>query len=201
MLMAGGSIERVDNALKIMEPMILPNLMFIYKALPMSERYETIVPFLSTCNMFMRRSDCLLVGGFDPSLKMFEDNELCFHLNKLKDGHFHQDLDTLVFHAVSPTGRDEGVFYYFEDHNRCFPILLSTRTILLARYRRWLLLVLPFLDLITLPVIFFGRLRKKRALSRIKQAQSTSRYKFSGVLLYLLALHHILALGRFFKPS
>ena len=200
-LMAGGSIERVDNTLKIMEPMILPNFMFIYRALPISERYETIVPFLSTCNMFMRRSDYLLVGGFDPSLKMFEDNEFCFHLKELKDGHFHQDLDTLVFHAVSPTGRDEGVFDYFKDRNRYFRILLSTRTILLARYQRWRLLALPFLDLISLPVIFVGRLRKEWALSRIKQTRSTSRYKFACILLYLLVLHHILALRRFFTPS
>jgi len=196
--MAGGSIERVDNALKIMEPIILPNFMFIYKALPIPKRYAATVPFLSTCNMFMRRSDVLLVGGFDPSLEMYEDNELCLHLKQLKKGDFYQDLETLVFHDISAAGRDSGVFNYFKDRNRYFRIVLSTRTNLLARHQRWRLLLLPFLDLITLPIIFVGRLQKKWGLSRIKLSRSTSRCQFACMLVYLLALHHTRALRRFF---
>lgn len=179
-------------------------LSYLHRASPISERYATIVLLLSTRNMFVRRSDFLLVAGFDPSLTMHEDNELCLHLKQLKDRGFHQDLGSLVFHDVSATGRDSSVFDYLKDRNRYFRIALSTLTSLLARSQRWRLLFLPFLGLITLPIIFVSRLRKKWALSRIKllkQSRSTSCCKFACVLLYLLVLHQICSLHRFHKRS
>ena len=181
-----------------MEPVILPNFMFIYKASEIPKSYTSIVPFLSTCNMFLRRSDFLLVGGFETSLRTYEDNELCLHLKHLKKGVFYQDLDTLVFHGLSTAGRNSGVFDYFTDRTRYLRTMLSTRNNLLAKYRRQYLLLLPFLDLITLPIILIGQLQKKWSLSRFKMSKSNRGYKFSWIVLYLFVLHHFLALRRFF---
>jgi GT2 family glycosyltransferase len=171
-LAVGGTIETADGTPFIMHPVILPSLHFVYEKAPVEESYKKAVPFLATANLFMNRDRFLTCSGFDGSLKMYEDNELCMRLQQLIGGCFYQDANTLMLHGVSLNGRDAGVFDYCVDRRRYIRIKLITRNILLRRYQRWRLAVMPALEVVSILMFLIGSARARWHMSRVAIASA-----------------------------
>ena len=198
-LAVGGALELVSQELKVMIPTMLPDLKFIHGIATWADDYAQVVPFLSTCNLFLSRKNFISTGGFDTTLNMFEDNELFFRLKEIIGGEFHQNAKTLVHHVVSSRGREGGKFSYFSDRMKFLRVSLRTRNTLLWRYRRWLLAVLPFADLLGAVVILCGLMAGRWKMSRITSA-TTSRGRLHEVvtILVIVAEFQIKAFVQFF---
>lgn len=194
-VVAGGSLEMVGQQFKMMVPVTLPNFQFIYQNAEMDEAYSEEVPFLSTCNFFIAKEKFAATGGFDTTLKMFEDNEMCFRLLTLNGGGtFHQSLATMVYHTVSSRGRDDGTFGFFGDRVRYLSITLHSRNILLGRYRRKLMAVLPLADVVGAILIARGAMAGRWNSWRMGKAKAGSRLRMVISTLLIIAYFQFEAL-------
>lgn len=196
-LAVGGTLEEVEGVPHIMRPVVLPALHFLYERHPLQPDYREKVECLSTANFFMDRRAFLAAGGFDVGLRMYEDNELCLRLQEIVGGEFYQETCTLMLHNVSPRGRDAGFFDYFTDRSRYMKVKLTTRNILLRRYKRWRLLVLPALEAVSIATFLAGLRSGRWHLSRLAAARGGSWWYDMA----LLALYNVYAVGLFFRPS
>lgn len=195
-LAVGGIMEDVQGVPRIMRPTTLPAMHFVYEKVPTADRYGEFVPWLSTTNFFLDRALFRLAGGFDTSIRMYEDNELCLRLRSLRKGVFYQDADTVALHSISPSGRDGGFFEYCTHRRRYMRTKLRTRHVLLKRYERWRLSVLPILEAISI-VRFVGNSEKWHN-SRLDLAGGTVMMKLRDV--GDLLLQDLYAVLDFFVP-
>ena len=202
-LAVGGVVEMVEDQRKVMIPTILANFQFMLESTPWTDKYEQSVDFLRTCNLFVSKERFMRAGGFDASLKMFEDNELCLRLSANDGGEFYQNARTLVFHRIVPHGRDGGAFDYFCDYATYLRVLLHTRNILLQRYRRWLLSVLPLAEGWGAIVLARGVMIGRWNLSRVKKANNNGRsqLRVAMVTLLIIAEFQLKALMAFVFPE
>ncbi|MBM4442257.1 MAG: glycosyltransferase family 2 protein [Candidatus Rokubacteria bacterium] len=201
-LAAGGQLEAVGGVPHVMRPEILPSLHFMLAKVPLRDDYREELATLSTTNFFIARERFLAAGGFDTTLRMNEDSELCLRLRQVaRGGVFYQDASTLLLHTVSPRGRDASFFDYFDDRRRYMRVKLRTRNLLLRRYMRWRLLVLPLLEAISIAAFARGMRTGRWHLSRLAVAGGAAAPVAWLHHAVTLAGYNALAIGLFFAPA
>ena len=141
-----------------------------------------IVDQVATSNLLIRKKEFDLTGGFRVDLSRAEDHEFCLAIKKM-GLYFITDRKMVVWHYLSPSGRNSGHFSYFNNQKRYYSSFLRTRVDIMSDHARLRLLFLPILDLFFLVFVFYflliGGLEQSR-LKRINDQQIASEFsKFS----------------------
>lgn len=190
----GGIYEKLDSNPMIMCPRTLLSLHFLVEIKIPTLGYQEDVAFLSTSSFFILKRRFKEVGGFDVSLKMNEDNDLCFRLKRRFGGVFHQSLGTLMLHNISSKGRDAGFFDYFQDRSSYLETKLKVRNALLKKYFPLRLIFLPILEPISLMYFYQGNCQGKYHLSRlgaVKRQPTMIKIKAHLYDVYLILIYAI----------
>lgn len=191
----GGIYEYVNSKSMIMCPRTLLSLHFLVEIKKPTLGYSEHVDFLSTSSFFILKSRFEEVGGFDVSLKMNEDNDLCFRLKKNFGGEFYQSLGTLMLHNLSSKGRDSGFFDYFQDRSSYLKAKLRVRNTLLQKHFPLRLIFLLILEPMALMYFYHGNRQGKYHLSRlgaVKRQPTMVKIKAHLSDVYLIILYAIL---------
>ena len=200
-LAVGGITETISNEDRILIPVQLPAYHFLLESIKISDNYVDIVPFLSTTSFFLRKKDFFETGKFDPSLRMYEDNEFGIRLQRRYDGYLIQSGKTMIHHSFSPTGRNDGFFSYFRDSSDYMKIKFESRNKILRRHSRWRLLVLIFLEVYSISVYYIGYKQNKYHLSRFNFSKNKHPFIMRIQGLYYLIMSVITGFILFFKSS
>lgn len=191
----GGIYENLHSKPMIMCPRTLLSLHFLVEIKEPALGYSEDVDFLSTSSFFVLKKRFEDVGGFDESLKMNEDNDLCFRLKKQFGGVFYQSLGTLMLHNLSSKGRDSGFFDYFQDRSSYLKAKLQVRNSLLQKHFPIRLIFLLILEPISLIYFYHGNCLGKYHLSRlgaVKSQPTMIKIKAHIYDVYLIVIHAIL---------
>lgn len=164
---AGGVLEEQDGEWRVQQIDILPNFLFLYRSFPPVSFTGGERAAIGTCNLLVNRAALERVGAFDEALPRDEDNDFCLRATRVGFS-FHQDAHTLVRHHCSPAGRASGAFAHFSDPRAYIRDLLRSRNRLLLRHHPWRLPILPLLDIIYVPVVFY---RIRRGVYAVKRYQ------------------------------
>jgi GT2 family glycosyltransferase len=194
---AGGIIETSGTEDMILRAVTLPGYYFMLEMHPNLPGHEADVPFLSLTSLLISRERFNANEGFDVNLRMHEDNDFCIRLQKKFGGHFYQSYETMVFHACSPSGREQGFFDYFKSRYRFLGMKFEARNLLMKRYDPWQLLLLPVADMISVSILLVRGGRYKMRLDGVRKVKrwqawvgdgfTVVKYMFLGVLLFFKA--------------
>ncbi|MGE3681557.1 MAG: glycosyltransferase family 2 protein [Bdellovibrionales bacterium] len=166
----GGIIEKVGEQDRMLRPIQLPAYHFLFEPVRAKANYEEVVPFLNTTSFFVRRLEFCNAGQFDTSMNMYEDNELGLRLQRHYGGFLYQSSQTMMCHRMSLNGREGGFFTYFNDQSRYLKTKFYCRNLLMQRYSRWRLAVLPALEAYSMAKFIAGYLMGRYHLSRFGAA-------------------------------
>ena len=184
----GGTLEPCASGDKI----VIWHKCFNYVVLPKTHDLEKcekqIVNQIATSNLLIRKRDFDLTEGFRVDLSRDEDHEFCLAIKKMGFS-FMIDREMVVWHYLSPTGRNSGHFSYFNNQRKYYGSFLRTRVDIMSDHARVRLLFLPVLDIIFLFSIFYflakGRPEGSR-LKRINDQQTLSRFNNFRVFIFLV---------------
>ena len=179
----------------------LPSFYVVNEKVPISKDYADELDRLTSGNFFMERANFIASGGYDSALRTNEDEEFCMRLQKVLDGHFFQNERTLACHTLSEKGRDTG-FLACHDPVRYFKVKYLTRLNLMKRYASWRLLLLPFLEVISV-LLYVKDTRAGRLHSgRIKLSSDSRSSHLTFTLISALNVgSFFLSFALFFLPS
>lgn len=150
----GGAIEKFQDEKKVVELDFLRNFLFVCRTYPPQSYKPSYVKGIGSNNLILKRHVFELAGGFSEALARDEDNDLCLTARRL-GYRFYQDVDTLVLHKFSASGRQSGAFEYFVHPKLYIKKMFQTRIALVFKHRPWLLLVLPLMDAVLVPLVFY----------------------------------------------
>ncbi len=125
--------------------------------------------------------------GFSSWLSTYEDNDLCLQLT-----HFGKSLllrnDTLIIHHHSSTGREGGRFYFYNSMWKYIFTMHINRVKIIFLHFPYRLPVLPLLDAIFCPFIFFYQLffYEKRSNELFEEKSKASSGGFVTFVLFNL---------------
>ena len=175
----GGVMEEHNGEWKLMELDILKNFIFQNRSFIPPEYKPSYVDGIPTSNLFLKRENYERVGGFREDLKRDEDNDLCLALRE-QGYHLYQDKSTVLWHKLSNSGRKSGAFAHFADPRLYLKDLLQTRIVLLVRHAPRRIIILPILDMILAPIIFYRIRAGKYTINRFKKAIPKSHINWLG---------------------
>ena len=199
-LATGGVIEEVDGKNYIMRPVVLPAFHYVYEKVEFQEDYQEYIPSFGT-NFFIAKSKFFAVGGFDVTLNIAEDHDLCMRLHKMLGGKFFQSTKTLIRHNVSDSGRDSGSLGYFANQWAYMHVKFKVRNILLRRYKPWKLALLPVMELVSILKFLIGFKSGRWHLSRTAKVKSGLLFIDLSHSAFILATYCIAGMGVFFLPE
>lgn len=202
----GGAIEEFQGEKRIVELDFLRNFLFVCRDYPPWDYSPSYVKGIGSNNLILKRPVFQLVGGFQETLARDEDNNLCLTARGL-GYRFYQDADTVVLHKFSSSGRKSGAFEYFIHPRLYLRKMFETRIALILKHKPWLLLILPLMDAILVPMVFY---HVSRGTYTGRAATLASRESLSrAAWFYLLFIQSLksyvsgfyLFVKRFFSPA
>lgn len=171
----GGEAARINGKLYSNSLHPLPNWLPLTKYMPLDKPFELHPKFISTNNFLVAKNDFLKVGGFNPYFDMAEDQDLCLRLARLGKS-FLVRHDTCAVHHHSPSGRDKGKFWFFNNAWNYAKNMHKARVKMLFCHFPYLLPILPLLDVVFTPVVFICQMffTKRRSSDLLKEKSKSS---------------------------
>lgn len=157
----GGEIIEINGKPHSLIPYHFPNWSYVPRYISIEKAFQIYPKCIATNNLLIRRKDFV---GFSEWFETMEDNDLCLQMARSKKSYLIRN-DTCVYHHHSAEGRKGGKFDFYNQIENYISVIHKNRIKLLYRNRRHLLPILPFYDMIFLPICFLFQifLSKKKA--------------------------------------
>lgn len=172
----GGEMVKINRETYTVHHQYLPNWLFIVKYIPINKFFEAHPKFIGTNNLLVSKKDFVSIDGFSPCFDMFEDNDLCLRLARLRKSFLTRN-DTRIIHHYSPSGREGGKFWFFDKPWNYILTMHISRVKILFLHYPLLLPILPLLDIICTPIlllyqIFFSPMRSSDSFQKKSKGSS-----------------------------
>ncbi|MFH1610665.1 MAG: glycosyltransferase family 2 protein [Patescibacteria group bacterium] len=162
----GGEIIEINKKPYAMVPYHFPNWSFLVFHKPMDRPFTEYPKVIGSNNLLISKKNLISVGGFSTDFDMMEDNDLCLRLSN-RPKSFLTNNGTCIIHHHTVNGREEGQFWFFSKIWNYVLTVHLTRVKLIHSNFPYRLLILPLLDIVFAPIVFFFQIFfiKKRSYS------------------------------------
>lgn len=183
----GGEYIKMNDKIYIIKNHLFPNWLLLTKSVQTEKSFEFHPKIISTSNMLIKKKDFLATNGFLAWLSTHEDNDLCLQLSRSGKTFLIRD-DTTILHHHSSSGRDDGTFNFYNKMWKYILVSHLNRVKILFLHFPWRILILPLLDIIFSPIVFFYQLlfSKIRTNALFKEKSKDSSHSFIRLVLFNL---------------
>ena len=199
----GGEMIEKNGKFYARIPRHFPGWIFFVKDMPIDKPFKAYPKFIATSNLLVPKKDFSAINGFSPYFDMHEDHDLCLRLSR-SGKHFLIQNDTCAVHHFSPNGRREGRFWFFDKMWSYIWHMHISRVKILFSHFPYFLPILPLLDLIFAPVvfffqIFFSKIRSTTVFQKRSEGPAQGFLFFTISNLMAMCLIWLMAWGLLFK--
>ena len=172
----GGEMIEVRGKPYSLVPYHFPNWLSFSKYI--SGPFAAYPKCIATNNLLIRKKDFV---GFSEEFETMEDNDLCLRMR----GKFLIRNDTCVLHHHSATGRNEGEFAFYNNPGDYINTVHQNRIKILYRNKKYLIPVLPLIDIIFAPPTLLCQMFSQKSSNIILEEKSKIRIGWT----YFILLH------------
>lgn len=184
----GGEAVKIGNMLYLVYQQHLPNWMPLTRYLSLDRPFSIHPRFICTNNLLVSKKVFFSEGEFSSFFDMAEDQDLCLRLTR-SGKKFLVTEKTYAVHYHMPAGREGSKFWFFDNTWNYLNNMNEARVKIIYFHFPYRLIILPFLDLIFMPAVFFHQVffAKRRGYNLLKKKSKGRSQNFPVFLLLNLA--------------